>query len=282
MFSATMPDNIQALANSILNDPVEVKIAVSKPAEKIKQTAYLCYEPMKDNIVRKVLEDQSLDRVIVFASKKTKVRELARTFRMKGLKVAAMHSDLTQPERDEVMYEFRNRRINVLIATDVVSRGIDIDDIQMVINYDVPHDPEDYVHRVGRTARANRDGQAVTLVTAKENTALKRIEKLIEKEIEKPELPEGCGEKPVLASNKKNNNHKRYASNNRHRKHGNKNSSVRKPEGTAATPPTLAEFKPEGKKPTDGNSKGAKRRRHKHKPRGGGNPSAPTNSVPQD
>ena len=282
MFSATMPDNIQTLAKTILNDPVEVKIAVSKPAEKIKQTAYLCYEPMKDNIVRKVLEDQSLDRVIIFASKKSKVRELARTFHMKGLKVGAMHSDLTQPERDEVMYEFRNRRINVLIATDVVSRGIDIDDIQMVINYDVPHDPEDYVHRVGRTARANRDGQAVTLVTAKENTALKRIEKLIEKEIEKPELPEGCGEKPVLASNKKNNNHKRYASNNRHRKHGNKNSSVRKPEGTAATPPTLAEFKPEGKKPTDGNSKGAKRRRHKHKPRDGGNPSASTNSVPQD
>ena len=264
MFSATMPDNIQALANTILNNPVEVKIAVSKPAEKIKQIAYLCHEPMKDNIVRKVLEDQSLDRVIVFASKRTKVRELARTFSMKGLKVAAMHSDLSQPERDEVMYEFRNRRINVLIATDVVSRGIDIDDIQMVINYDVPHDPEDYVHRVGRTARANRDGQAVTLVTTKEMPSLQRIEQLIEKEIEKPELPEGCGEKPTV-SNRNKNKSRSHASNNRHRKHSHKNSGVPKPEGTANDSATLADNPTDEGKSDRTNANGTKRRRHKRK-----------------
>lgn len=223
MFSATMPDNIQKLARSILNHPVEIKIAVSKPAEKIRQTAYMCYEGMKDNIVRKILADQSLDRVILFASKKTKVRELGRTFRMQGLSVGAMHSDLTQQERDDIMYKFRNRHINILIATDIVSRGIDIDDIQMVINYDTPHDPEDYVHRIGRTARANRDGQAITLVTERDYPNLLKIEKLIERQIDKPELPDGCGEKPTFNIN----NHQRKArshasSNHRHRKHNNK------------------------------------------------------------
>lgn len=207
MFSATMPENIQKLAHTILKNPVEVKIAVSKPAEKIQQIAYICYEGMKDNIVKKVLEDQSLDRVIIFCSKKTKVRELGRTFRLKGLKVGAMHSDLTQQERDDIMRDFRNRHINILIATDIVSRGIDIDDIQMVINYDTPHDPEDYVHRIGRTARANRDGQAVTLVTERDAQDLRKIEALIEREIDKPELPEGCGEKPEL-NYRKSKNHK--------------------------------------------------------------------------
>ncbi len=237
MFSATMPENIQKLARTILIDPIEVKIAVSKPAEKIKQIAYVCYEGMKDNIVKKVLEDQSLDRVIIFCSKKTKVRELGRTFRMKGLKVGAMHSDLTQQERDTIMRDFRNGHINILIATDIVSRGIDIDDIQMVINYDTPHDPEDYVHRIGRTARANRDGQAVTLVTERDGQTLRRIEALIEREIDKPNLPEGCGEKPTLnyKSANRRSGHRRYGrhtmannqsangkSDNRHRKHGNK------------------------------------------------------------
>ncbi len=224
LFSATMPDNIQRLAKNILNNPVEVKIAVSKPAEKIQQRAYICYDGMKDNIVKHVLEDQSLDRVILFASKKTKVKELARTFRMKGLKIGAMHSDLTQKERDEIMYEFRNGRINILIATDIVSRGIDIDDIQMVINYDVPHDPEDYVHRIGRTARANRDGQAVTLVSPRDMPYLARIEKLIEKKIDKPDLPQGCGEKPTVDTGRQ--NRRTHGSGNRHRKFSNQGGSV--------------------------------------------------------
>ena len=145
MFSATMPDNIQKLAQNILHNPVEVKIAVSKPAEKIQQTAYLCYDGMKDRIVEKVLSDETLDRVILFASSKMKVKELSITLKRKGFNVGAMHSDLVQREREDIMLAFKNRRISVLIATDIVSRGIDIDDIQMVINYDVPRDPEDYV-----------------------------------------------------------------------------------------------------------------------------------------
>lgn len=202
MFSATMPDNIQKLAQNILHDPVEVKIAVSKPAEKIQQQAYLCYDGMKDRIVEKVLRQEDLDRVILFASSKMKVKELSLTLKRKGFNVGAMHSDLEQREREEVMLAFKNHRISILIATDIVSRGIDIDDIQMVINYDAPRDPEDYVHRIGRTARANREGQAITLVTPKDWPHLLKIEKLIEKEIEKPKLPEGCGEKPQMPTGK--------------------------------------------------------------------------------
>jgi len=203
LFSATMPPEIQKLASNILHDPVEIKIAVSKPAEKIKQTAYICYDGMKDKIAERILEDKTLDRVILFASSKLKVKELNRMFKQKGFNVGAMHSDLEQKERDEIMYEFKNRRISILIATDIVSRGIDIDDIQLVINYDVPRDAEDYVHRIGRTARANRDGQAITLVNEKDYQYLRKIERLIEKEIDKPDLPEGCGEKPEIKSQSK-------------------------------------------------------------------------------
>ena len=198
MFSATMPPNIQKLAQNILHNPVEVKIAVSKPAEKIRQTAYVCYDGMKERIVEKVLSDESLDRVIMFASSKMKVKELSLTLKRKGFNVGAMHSDLEQREREDMMLAFKNRHIRILIATDIVSRGIDIDDIQMVINFDVPRDPEDYVHRIGRTARANREGQAVTLVTPRDWQHLLKIERLIEKEIPKPDLPEGCGEKPEI------------------------------------------------------------------------------------
>lgn len=224
MFSATMPENIQKLANNILKDPVEVKIAVSKPAEKIKQIAYVCHDGMKGNIVSHILKDEELDRVILFASSKQKVKELNLSLKQKGFNVGAMHSDLEQKERDNIMREFKNKRISILIATDIVSRGIDIDDIQLVINYDVPRDAEDYVHRIGRTARANRDGEAITLVSPKDWHHLKKIESLIEKEIDKPELPEGCGEKPEVGKIKD----KKDGSNNRYRKHGNKGRCGRK------------------------------------------------------
>ncbi|MBQ9640572.1 MAG: DEAD/DEAH box helicase [Bacteroidaceae bacterium] len=209
MFSATMPENIRKLARNILHDPVEVRIAVSKPAEKIKQIAYVCHEGMKQRLVESILEpskdknaENPLDRVIMFASSKMKVKELSLTLKQKGFNVGAMHSDLDQKERDEIMYAFKNRRVSILIATDIVSRGIDIDDIQLVINYDVPRDAEDYVHRVGRTARANRDGEAITLVTPRDWQYLLKIEQLIEAEIEKPDLPAGCGEKPSMGVSK--------------------------------------------------------------------------------
>jgi len=224
MFSATMPPNIQTLANGILHNPVEIKIAVSKPAENILQHIYVCHEGMKDKLVRHILSDENYDRVIMFVSKKNKVKELARTLKLKNKTIGAMHSDLTQPERDSIMYEFRNQRINILIATDIVSRGIDIDDIQLVVNYDAPHDPEDYVHRIGRTARANRTGCAITLITPSDLQSLRRIEHLIEKKIDELPLPEGCGERPSLTPSKSKSHH-RHATDNRHRQQQHKSGS---------------------------------------------------------
>ncbi len=165
MFSATMPPKIQQLAKTILNDPAEVKIAVSKPAEKIDQSAYVCYEPQKLHILKHLFSTMHSQRVIVFASSKIKVKELSRELRRAKYKIGEMHSDLDQTKRDEVMLDFKAGRVDILVATDIVARGIDIEDITMVVNYDVPHDAEDYVHRIGRTARAQADGTAVTFVS---------------------------------------------------------------------------------------------------------------------
>jgi len=196
MFSATMPSKIRELAVSLLHDPVEVKIAVSRPAEKIQQSAYVCYDPQKLKIVQHMFKDGNLQRVIIFCGKKDRVKEINRELKKMKINCAPMHSDLTQAERDEVMYEFKAGHIDVLVATDIVSRGIDIDDIRLVINYDVPHDSEDYVHRIGRTARADRDGRAVTFVNEKDIARFKQIEQFLGKDVEKNALPEGIGEGP--------------------------------------------------------------------------------------
>ncbi|EJW98954.1 DEAD/DEAH box helicase domain-containing protein, partial [gut metagenome] len=189
MFSATMPDKIQQLANTILKNPAEVKLAVSKPADKILQAAYVCYEHQKLGIIQSLFSEQVPERVIIFASSKLKVKEVTKSLRHMKLNVGEMHSDLEQTQREEVMYDFKVGHINILVATDIVARGIDIDDIRLVINYDVPHDSEDYVHRVGRTARANHDGVALTFVNEKEQTAFKQIENFLEKDIYKIALP---------------------------------------------------------------------------------------------
>lgn len=196
MFSATMPEKIQHLARTLLYNPVEVKIAVSKPAEKIQQSAYVCYEPQKLDIIRHLFKAGELKRVIIFSGKKDKVKDITRELQRIHINCAPMHSDLTQQERDDVMYRFKAGMVDVLVATDIVARGIDIDDILMVINYDVPHDAEDYVHRIGRTARAQRDGIAITFVSDKDMRYFSDIERFLEKEIAKKSLPEGIGEGP--------------------------------------------------------------------------------------
>lgn len=196
MFSATMPNKIQQLAQTILHDPVEVKLAVSKPAEKIIQTAYICYERQKLGIIQSLFATTKPERVIIFASSKLKVKDVTRALQRMKLNVGEMHSDLDQKQRDHIMHEFKNGRIDILIATDIVARGIDIDDIRLVINYDVPHDCEDYVHRIGRTARANHDGCAITFVSEKEQTNFKAIEDFLEKDIYKLPLPSELGEAP--------------------------------------------------------------------------------------
>ena len=196
MFSATMPEKIEELAKTLLKNPVEVKIAVSKPAEKIKQTAYVCYETQKIGIIKDLFRKGDLNRVIIFSGKKQKVKAINRTLQQMKINSGEMHSDLEQAERDEILYKFKTGQIDVLVATDIVARGIDIDNIAMVINFDVPHDPEDYVHRIGRTARAERDGVAITFVSDEEIYSFKQIEKFLDREVEKVALPEGLGEAP--------------------------------------------------------------------------------------
>ena len=196
MFSATMPDKIEELAKTLLKNPVEVKIAVSKPAEKIKQSAYVCYETQKIGIIKDLFRKGDLNRVIIFSGKKQKVKAINRTLQQMKINSGEMHSDLEQVERDEILYKFKSGQIDVLVATDIVARGIDIDDIAMVINFDVPHDPEDYVHRIGRTARAQRDGIAITFVAEDEIYSFKQIEKFLGREVEKAAVPEELGETP--------------------------------------------------------------------------------------
>ena len=211
MFSATMPPKIRLLAKTILNNPAEVKIAVSKPPESIMQTAYICYEPQKQAIIRHLFAEQEANKVIIFSGSKLKVKELFKTFRQMGLSVGEMHSDLDQAHRDSVMHEFKNSRISILVATDIVSRGIDIDDISLVINYDVPHDAEDYVHRIGRTARASAEGMAITFVSVEEQYKFKQIEDFLEKDIYKIPMPVELGEAPAYEPEKYRHSKKTFA-----------------------------------------------------------------------
>lgn len=196
MFSATMPTKIEELAKSLLKNPVEIKLAVSKPAEKIKQEAYVCYEAQKMSIIKDIFKAGDLKRVIIFCGSKTKVKQLSASLQQQKINCGEMHSDLSQQERDDIMFKFKSGLIDVLVATDIVARGIDIDDITLVINFDVPHDTEDYVHRIGRTARADRDGRAITLVTEMDIYWFQQIEKFLEKVVEKMPLPAECGEGP--------------------------------------------------------------------------------------
>ena len=199
MFSATMPANIRKMAKAIMNNPAEVQIAVSRPPESIRQMAVDIFEAQKTAfIVQKFRSsgDQELKKVIVFVGKKQRVKELTRALRANHIDARAMHSDLEQKERDEVMLDFRNNKVDVLVATDIVSRGIDVDDIPLVINYDVPRDAEDYVHRIGRTARAENKGEAITLVSPEDKHFFNKIERFLQKSIERLPLPASLGAAP--------------------------------------------------------------------------------------
>ncbi len=199
MFSATLPPKIRELAKTILRNPAEVNIAISKPNEAIDQSAYVCYESQKLGVIRELFAEPTDSKTIIFSSSKLKVKELAHTLKRMKLNVAAMHSDLEQAQREEVMLAFKNNKINILVATDIVARGIDIEDIGLVINYDVPHDPEDYIHRIGRTARAAATGSAITFVSEDEQGKFHQIEKFIERDVRKADLPESVGEGPKYA-----------------------------------------------------------------------------------
>ena len=202
MFSATMPPKIMKLAQNILKNPAEVKIAISRPPESILQSAYICYEAQKLPILQDLFGHSHPKRVIIFSSSKMKVKTLTTALRRRKFNAAEMHSDLEQTKREEVMKNFKNGHIDILVATDVVSRGIDINDISLVINFDIPHDPEDYVHRIGRTARGtNGSGLAITFVSIDEQAPFKRIEEFLGKEVYKIPVDPALGPTPEYAPN---------------------------------------------------------------------------------
>lgn len=196
LFSATMPSEIRQLARKILTHPVEINISLSTPPEKIRQEAFMVYEEHKIPMVLHLTADPSMKSILVFCDTKIKVKELTRELKRKGLQVEEIHSDLEQSAREAVMNRFKGRQTRVLVATDIVSRGIDVEDIDMVINFNVPHDAEDYVHRIGRTARAESDGRACTLIGPLEQRKFADIEKLLGRAVDKPELPDDIGKGP--------------------------------------------------------------------------------------
>ncbi len=200
MFSATMPPKINQLAKSILNSPVEVSVALSKPPESIRQEAYVVYEPQKIPLVRHILSNKLHQSILIFCSKKQTVKQLTQQLQKLGYDAKEIHSDLEQNEREDVLLAFSSKRLPILIATDILSRGIDIDQIDLVVNYDVPSDGEDYVHRIGRTARAETKGTAITLINPDDQHKFQRIEKLIGKVVEKLEIPAELGAGPSYGS----------------------------------------------------------------------------------
>jgi superfamily II DNA/RNA helicase len=203
LFSATMPPKIRGMANKILNNPEQINIAISKPAEGILQQAYLAYDNQKTALLKSILANKENKSVIIFASTKEKVKDLNKELQRTGLSIKAFHSDLEQAEREQIMLAFKNKEVQILIGTDILSRGIDVDGISLVVNYDVPPDPEDYIHRIGRTARAESTGTAITFINPKDQRRFYNIENLIGNEITKLPLPEALGEAPLYEPEKK-------------------------------------------------------------------------------
>lgn len=210
MFSATMPDKIRKLAHKVLKNPVEVNLALSKPAEGILQVAYMVYDPNKIALIKQLLDGKDLKSVLVFSATKKNVKSIRAELKRGGLDVEEIHSDLEQVEREKVILDFKNRKIPILVATDIMARGIDIDGIDLVLNFDVPGDAEDYVHRVGRTARAKTTGVAITFINDDEQEKFKKIEDLIELSLIKVPTPPEIGESPVYAPRDRKQGGKRF------------------------------------------------------------------------
>lgn len=197
LFSATMPPKIRTLAKKILHDPAEVNIALAKPPEKIVQKAFILYDAQKIPLTKMLLTGSRFKSILIFCSKKQNVKSLTRELKQSGIQVAEIHSDLEQSQREEVLRRFTTKRLPVLVATDILSRGIDIDHIDLVINFDVPHDGEDYIHRIGRTARAEMDGTAYTFVNQREQNKFAAIESVLGQPVPKARVPEQLGPSPA-------------------------------------------------------------------------------------
>ncbi len=230
MFSATMPHSISQLAKKILDNPVEISLSVSKPAEGVDHKACLCYDEQKEKILNHVIaERKHYDSFIIFTSTKSKVSDIVRSLNSSGFPSKGISSNLEQAQREDVLRGFSSKRIRILVATDVMSRGIDIKEINMVINYDVPHDAEDYVHRVGRTARVNAKGEALTLVNPKDMFKLRNIEKLIDIVIPKLQPPEKVGAGPEWREGKQRSKDRNFKKKNFKKKNFKKPNRNKKP-----------------------------------------------------
>lgn len=199
LFSATMPHKMRDLARKLLQNPVEINIAVSKPPEQIVQEALVVYEPQKIPLIKYILLNKAYTRVIIFCSKKQQVKQLSAELKRAQFSIEEIHSDLLQDKREQVLQDFRNKKIKILVATDILSRGIDIEEIELVINFDVPNDGEDYIHRIGRTARASSLGTAITFISEAEQNKFAAIETLLEKQVDKIPVPEEFGATPAYA-----------------------------------------------------------------------------------
>jgi len=217
MFSATMPKSIRQLAQKILHNPVEISLSISKPVESVDQKVFLIHDEQKVKLLKHILaERKHYDSIIIFTSTKSKISDIVRSLKKYGFPAQGISSNLEQDKREEVLRQFRSKRIRILVATDVMSRGIDVKEINMVINYDVPHDAEDYVHRIGRTARVNAKGEAITLVTQKEMYKMRKIEQLIKAPVPRIQPPGDMGPVPQWEKgNKKSNNNKKIYRKNR-------------------------------------------------------------------
>ena len=226
MFSATMPPKIRKLANEILIDPVSISLGISKPAAGITQRAYMVHDKQKIALTKEVLKGKDLNHVLVFCSTKKSVKDLTRSLNKAGLPAQDIHSDLNQEEREKALLDFKNKKIKILVATDILSRGIDIKGIELVINYEVPNDAEDYVHRIGRTARADRKGEAITYINGEQCRKFKQIEDLIERTLEKTPLPLGFEQAPVY-NTEKSSHHKKGGFNKKRNFKSNNNKSKR-------------------------------------------------------
>ena len=210
LFSATMPPKIRTLATSLLKNPKSISLAISKPAEGLTQNAYMIHDNQKVRLVRELLKakGKDLSHVLIFASSIKSVKEIKTTLNKAGMRASEMHSGLDQDQREETIRDFKNKKIRILVATDILSRGIDIKGIEIVINYEVPHDAEDYVHRIGRTARADRTGEAITFINPRQVKNFMDIEKLIEKAVPKLDLPNGFEKGPEYTIQQRNNKKK--------------------------------------------------------------------------
>lgn len=203
LFSATMPPKIRKLAKMILQDPEEVNVAISKPAEGVLQQAYMVYDSQKVGLIKHILQNGEYSSIIIFCSTKQSTKVLEKELHRLGVSVKSFHSDLDQKEREEIMLRFKNKELKILVGTDILSRGIDVEGIGLVINYDIPPDPEDYIHRIGRTARAERTGTAITFINDTSSRKFSGIESLMGREVTKVDLPEHLGAGPVYQPSQK-------------------------------------------------------------------------------